>query len=235
MTRETRRWNLSLTLTIAGGLFLLNAIFGRYLVVPGYIESLESGQGMGDAAQAVGVWKVARYLLWAYSFKLGIYLIVLGAALRTVMERRTFRALAAGGLVYIGFAYAPLPAAPSLVYGLAGAAITAMVLLVVYRWASQRSELSPRARTSADLRMVGYFFFAMATYTLCPLMGVRTFALQPERMIEYGLQADAASFSFHLLIELVLGWAFILMSTRPRVPEPIDVIEPRDAPFTTSL
>ena len=48
----------------------------------------------------------------------------------------------------------------------------------------------------------------LATYTLCPLMGIKTFALQPEKMINYGLQAEAASFTFHLLIELVLGWLF---------------------------
>jgi hypothetical protein len=189
---------------------------------------------MGDAAQAVGLWKVVRYLLWAYSFKLGIYLIVLSAALRTAMERRTFWALVAGGLAYVGFAYAPLPAAPSLIYGLAGGAITVMALAIVYRWARERDDMEPRPRTSADLRMVGYFFFAMATYTLCPLMGVRAFALQPERMIEYGLQADAASFSFHLLIELVLGWTFILLSTRSRAVEPIDLTEPRAPSVTAS-
>lgn len=232
---HTRRQSASLILTIAGGLFLVNAVFGRFLVVPGYIESLESGQGMGDAAEAVGVWKVVRYLLWAYSFKLGIYLVVLGAALRTAMARRTLWALTAGGFVYVGFAYMPLPAAPSLIYGLAGGSITVMVLAIVYRWARARDQLAARMRTSADLRMVGYFFFAMATYTLCPLMGVRAFALQPERMIEYGLQADAASFSFHLLIELVLGWAFILMSSRPRVTQPIEEVEPPAASLTESL
>lgn len=230
-TSATTRENTALFLIIAGGLFLLNAIFGRYVVVPGYIESLEAGQGMGEVAQEVGVWKVVRYLLWAYSFKLGVYLVVLGAALRTAMKRRVVWALTAGGFIYIGFAYMPLPAAPSLVYGIAGGAITVMVLAVVYRWARERDCLSPELRTSADLRMVGYFFFAMATYTLCPLMGVRAFALQPERMIEYGLQADAASFSFHLLVELVLGWAFILMSTRLRTGERIKA-EPRDTSIT---
>jgi hypothetical protein len=43
---------------------------------------------------------------------------------------------------------------------------------------------------------------------------VKTFALSPEKMIRYGLQAEAASFAFHLLIELVLGWLFIALSFR---------------------
>jgi len=130
------------------------------------------------------------------------------------MGSRTFWALAAGGIVYIGFAYMPLPAAPSIVYGLAGGAITVMLLAILYRWARDRDGLAIPMRRASDLRMIGYFFLAMATYTLCPLMGVRAFALQPARMIEYGLEADAAYLSFHLLIELVLGWMFILLSTR---------------------
>jgi len=69
-------------------------------------------------------------------------------------------------------------------------------------------------RSASDYRMAGYFFFAMATYTLCPLMGVKTFALAPEKMIQYGLQLEAASFAFHLLIELVLGWLFTSLSFR---------------------
>ena len=62
--------------------------------------------------------------------------------------------------------------------------------------------------------MIGYFFFGMASYTLCPLLGVKAFALEPEKMIQYGLQSEAASFAFHLLIELVLGWIFIAFSFR---------------------
>ena len=54
----------------------------------------------------------------------------------------------------------------------------------------------------------------MATYTLCPLLGVKAFALYPEKMIEFGLQAEAGSFAFHILIELVLGWLFIVLSFR---------------------
>jgi hypothetical protein len=54
----------------------------------------------------------------------------------------------------------------------------------------------------------------MATYTLCPLLGVKAFALAPEKMIQYGLQAEAASFAYHVLIELLLGWLFTAISYR---------------------
>jgi len=45
-------------------------------------------------------------------------------------------------------------------------------------------------------------------------MGVKAFALSPEKMIQYGLQAEAASLAFHVLIELVLAWLFTALSFR---------------------
>ncbi|MFC1981440.1 hypothetical protein ACFLVN_04265 [Chloroflexota bacterium] len=74
------RKKTSIILLAVGIMFLINAIFGRYLVLPGYLESLENGSsGIPDN---VGVWKIIRYLMWAYSFKLGIFFIVLGALLK---------------------------------------------------------------------------------------------------------------------------------------------------------
>ena len=92
-----------------------------------------------------------------------------------------------------------------------------MALFMIYaflHWANERDRLPEYQRTASDYRLTGYFFFAMATYTLCPLLGVKTFVLAPEKMIQYGLQHEAASFAFHILIELVLGWLFTALSFR---------------------
>jgi hypothetical protein len=123
------------------------------------------------------------------------------------------------GFVYIAFAYIPMPVPASIVFGLAGGMMTLMMVFVIWRWARERDKLDPTHRKPGDLRMAGFFFFAMATYTLCPLLGVKAFALSPERMIRYGLQAEAASFAFHLLIELVLGWLFVALSFRLERPK----------------
>jgi len=92
--------------------------------------------------------------------------------------------------------------------------MTLFMIYIFLRWANERVQLDELQKTASDYRMAGYFFFGMATYTLCPLLGVKAFALAPEKMIQYGLQAEAASFAFHLLIELVLGWAFLALSYR---------------------
>ena len=203
----------STILIAVGFLFLLNAILGRYIVLPGYLAGLEQGVAtLEGASQAASAWEIGRYLLWAYSFKLGIYFLVFGAMFRTEMSSARKWAIAIGGFVYIAFAYIPLPSPTSIVFGVAGGVMTVLMIFVVWRWGNGRSSLPSSRQTASDYRMVGYFFFGMATYTLCPLLGVKTFALTPEKMIEYGLQGEAASFAFHLLIELLLGWIFIALS-----------------------
>jgi hypothetical protein len=206
---------LSIIFSGLGFLFLLNAILGRYLVLPGYLASLEQGQTtLESVSQAVSAWKIIRYLLWAYSFKLGIYFFILGATLRTNMSSTRKWWIAIGGFVYIAFAFVPLPSPDSIIFGIAGGLMTLFMIFIFLRWANERDQLLEPQRTASDYRMAGYFFFAMATYTLCPFMGVKTFALAPEKMIQYGLQQEAASFAFHILIELVLGWLFTSLSFR---------------------
>ena len=198
-----------------GFIFLLNAIFGRSIVLPGYLAGLEAGGNtLEGASQVTSTWKVIRYLLWAYSFKLGIYFIILGAIFRTEMSSSRKWMIGIGGFVYIAFAYIPLPGPTSIVFGIAGGLMTLLMIFIVLRWSSERMKLEEPERTVSDYRMAGYFFFGMATYTLCPLLGVKAFALSPEKMIQYGLQGEAASFAYHLLIELVLGWILIALSFR---------------------
>ncbi len=204
---------VSTIFTALGILFLLNAILGRYIVLPGYLAGLEQGAAtLEGASQAATVWEIARYLLWAYSFKLGMYFVILGAIFRTEMSPRRKRMIVGGGFVYIAFAYIPLPNPASVVFGLAGGLMTVLMVFVFWLWAKGRAHLESAQKTVSDYRMTGYFFFGMATYTLCPLLGVKTFALSPEKMIRYGLQREAATFAFHLLIELLLGWIFIALS-----------------------
>jgi len=198
-----------------GILFLINAILGRYIVLPGYLAGLDAGGGtLEGASQVASPWKIARYLLWAYSFKLGIYFIILGSILKTGMSSTRKWAIAIGGFIYVGFAYIPLPTPTSLVFGVAGGVMTLLMIFVFLRWAARRNTLPEEQKIASDYRMAGYFFFGMATYTLCPLLGVKAFALYPEKMIQYGLQAEAGSFAFHILIELALGWLFTALSFR---------------------
>lgn len=197
-----------------GVAFLINAIFGRYLVLPGYLQSLETMSLTGqNVRQTAPLWGIIRYLLWAYSYKLGIFFMILGASLNAGMNAGRFRLFLIGGLAYVIFAYIPLPA-HALFFGIGGGVITLLLLFIAHYWTKARQHLEDGQKTATDYRMAGYFFFAMATYNLCPLMGVKAFALQPEKMIRYGMQSEAASFATHIMIELMLGWICIFLSER---------------------
>lgn len=195
-----------------GIIFILNAIPGRYLVLPGYLSSLEAGGSTIDtAAHAVPVWKIIRYLVWAYSFKVGVFFVCFGVLLRTSIPAARFWLLVSGGFLYLMLAYIPFPGPYPLFFGIGGSLITVLLMLILISWANERNGLEDSAKPSADCRLIGYFFLAMATYNLCPLMGVKTFGLYPEKMIRFGLQAEAASFASRIMIELVLGWLFIFL------------------------
>ena len=143
-----------------------------------------------------------------------MYLIILGTAYWVEMLSKHRWVFAVGGLAYISFAYIPLPTPTSGVFGFAGSIMAVFMVFIFVQWAKQRTQLSDMQKIVGDYRMVGYFFFAMATYTSCPFLGVKTFALAPEKMIQYGLQQEAVSFAFHILTELVLGWLFIALSLK---------------------
>ncbi len=200
-----------------GILFLLNAIPGRYLVLPGYLSSLEAGRSTVEAAgQAVPLWKIIRYLVWAYSFKLGVFFVGTGALMRASIPARRFWLMVSGGILYLLLAYVPIYGPRSLFFGIGGSLITILLVLILMRWAKQRGGLEESEKVSADYRLIGYFFFAMATYNLCPLLGVKAFGLYPDKMIRFGLQTEAASFASHIMTELVFGWFFIFLSHRRR-------------------
>ena len=200
----------------------MNAVFGRYLVLPGYLSSLEQGRGtIETASQTIPLWKIIRYLIWAYSFKLGIFFVGIGVLLRTSMSGVRLWLLVSGGLVYIMLAYVPFPGPYALFFGIGGGLITVLLIFILMGWAEERNHLKESEKIAADYRLMGYFFFAMATYNLCPLMGVKAFGLYPEKMIHYGLQAEAAAFASRIMIELLLGWIFIFLSYRKRHREEV--------------
>jgi hypothetical protein len=213
---------IGIGLCAVGILFLVNAIFGRYIVLPGYFQSLEAGTSAASVPENVPILKVVRYLVWAYSYKLGIYFFVLGAMSYSRREKRDRLLFLLIGFIYIGFAYMDLPFDSSLFFGIGGAILT---LALLYLFSNMNVARADRTETGRILFLnLGYYFLAMAAYNLCPLLGVKCFALQPEKMILYGLQSQAASFSNHIMIELVLGFLCICVyrvshTFSPRAPK----------------
>jgi hypothetical protein len=189
---------------VIGGLFLVNAVFGRYIVLPGYLERLEAGGGIPEGVPLI---KIIRYVVWAFSFKLGVFFFIIGALLCRSKPRKEILVFSGAGLVYIALAYAPLPFQSSLFFGVGGAIVTAVSLILLWTIAGGRH---CGGKGGGLLECLGIFFIVNGIYNLCPLMGVRCFALYPEKMMRYNLQEDAFSFANHIMIEFALGLSFLL-------------------------
>jgi hypothetical protein len=257
----TMRKVIYIIFLVTGCLFLINALFGRYIVLPGYFDSLETGMAQGrDLPNNVPVWKIIRYLVWAFSFKFGCYFILLAGLIRKSFGTKTVILVSVLGLLYISIAYMPLPGPISLVFGIGGGIMTiciSLLFLLPEKEGGQGSKRPPakqvafaeskecrrqnlqikrrlvdidhpqrkwfsfdnesRRRLISLLKISGFFFFAMASYNLCPLLGIKTFGLYPEKMIRYGLTSEAASFATHILIELTIGWGLFLAARIIRV------------------
>ena len=193
-----------------GILFLVFAIFGRYLVLPGYFKSLDAGLTGGGIPENVPIILVLRYLLWAFSFKFGLYFFVIGAMIRAgrpLAERIIFASI---GFTYISIAYMDWPFDSSLFFGIGGGILTILFLILFTGIGAKKDDR--KSGKDAFFLYLGYFFLAMAAYNLCPFCGVKCFALYPEKMIQYGLQGEARSFANHIMSELVFGWLFVVLS-----------------------
>jgi len=132
-------------------------------------------------------------MVWAYSFKLGIFAVTISALLKTNMKARRCWLYVLAGLIYIALAYIEIPGYHTLLFGIGGGIMTVLIVWSLLLLAGEHTAHPKTTEISSELKIIGYFFFAMATYNLCPLLGVKGFALQPEKMIEYGLQAQAIS------------------------------------------
>jgi hypothetical protein len=196
--------NIWMFFCIIGVLFILNAIFGRYIVLPGYFESLNNGGN--NIPENIPIFKIIRYLVWAFSFKFGVYFFVIGVLLKKHISKKDLIIFTVLGFIYIGFAYMEIPLKSSLFFGIFGGLTTVFAFILFW--------ILPKENVVQNniYEYIGYFFIINGFYNLCPLMGVKCFALYPEKMIQYNLQDTAFSFANHIMIEFALGFLFLMFS-----------------------
>ena len=202
-----------------GGLFVAYYLVARWflfrdhtaaLVLRDSLSQIKQSGLVGFLSAHVSSYLIA-YLIFAYAFKLGVVLLLIGGALKTKMKPRGVWLFSIGGVVYLALSYIPIGYSP-LFFGVQGIAILMLFLLIVLLWMKKRPELDELAKTAGDYRIVGYFFFIVATWNLCGIFGLAAFALKPEMMIEHGLQPNAITMTSHVIIELLLGWLFVFLA-----------------------
>jgi len=165
---------------------------------------------LGDPARAKVTGYLITYIIWVFSFKLGMLLALIGGALKAGMESRRLWFIIIGGTLYLLLCYVPIGYYPWF-FGIQGTIILLLFLFIIRYWMKRRPRLERSARTAGDLRIIGYYFFVVATWNLCGIFGVAAYALKPEIMIKQGLQSNAIALASHVMIELFLGWLFIFL------------------------
>ncbi len=172
------------------------------------------GDILANLSPAVVVW-----LLWAYSFRVGMLLAIIAGGLYSGMGKSGLSLLGAGGVAYLVTCYLPFVEYSARYYGILGTGILVLFLFLVWDWARRRLGLGRSAKIASDLRMTGHFFLVMATWSLCGIFGIVTYALQPEIMLARGLQPAAVMLTSHVMAELTLGWFFLFLASRKEQAE----------------
>lgn len=176
------------------------------------IESEVAMLGLVGMQAKYGDSGLAKLLLFAFSFALGLGISLIGAALLggTANSR-------AGRLGAIALLLVLVPIlipgifntqhSPSY-FGYGGMAIMVLVAASLWFWGQYRLRLTGTMRTAADLQGLGLLSFALAAWNLCGFAGMPGFALNPEKMMALAAVPFAVGQLKAVMALFVLGWIF---------------------------
>jgi hypothetical protein len=91
-------------------------------------------------------------------------------------------------------------------FGTGGYLFLLVLLAVTWFWGKYRASLPREARAGTDLKGAGYLYFAVATWNLCGIGAMPSFALEPDRMIELGTREFATGQMKTVMVLLLIGW-----------------------------
>lgn len=211
---ETDAWTKGLVLL--GALFFIYAVLGNYVALPGFVRFLERGEvsragNSFDVAVLIGMIKM---IAWMLSFQLGLLCLAFAALRRGGVRPKLMYWGIVATVCWLAFTALPLPRPLAAFYIVFGSAILCLIGSMTWRWASLRSTVPDELKRKHDQRLVGYLFFGFATWDVCGLGSVGMM-LDPERVIELGVQEILASQSTKIMIEFAIGWLFTWFSVAP--------------------
>lgn len=200
-----------------GILFLLYAFAGNYVTLPGFRNFMARG-GTSDAGNTLDMDVIIgaiKTITWFFSFQLGIIFTVTGIMLFQGIAAKYVRRFAVVGLLYLIFAGIPpvLDEPITAVFVLIGTGILILLPTAISYWARRRAALSGSLAAIADLNLLGYMFFAFATWNVCGLGSVARI-LHPEQVQSLGTQAIINTQMTKIVIEFALAWLFICLAQR---------------------
>ena len=169
--------------------------------------------GWGDPPIVVRVSQTlgqTAFFLWAFSVPIGLILAGIGALLY-VGAKGSRIAFFGVGMVLIVF-LVDLVLRMYLVktdshwhsaFGIGGALILIMFAGLLWLWAKKRRTLEADEKAVADFQLVGYGFFLLASWFICGAFGAQ---------FSQGMTSFTPRSPLNIMIYLVLGWLFLLIS-----------------------
>ena len=90
-------------------------------------------------------------------------------------------------------------------FGFFGAAILVVFIALIWDWAKRRKGLEGKMQSAADLRLVGYVFFIIATWFICGAFGAQ---------FSESLSQFIPRSPVNIILNLFLGWLFLFLAQR---------------------
>ncbi len=200
-----------------GLLLLAYAFAGNYVALPGFRNFMARGgtSAAGNTIDFDVIVGALKTIIWLFSFQLGIIFTIIGSMLFQGIDSKFIRTFAVVGLLYLFFAGLPpvLNEPISAVFVMSGTGILCLLPLAIWYWAKQRATLFGSPATIADLNLLGYAFFAFATWNVCGLGSVARI-LHPEQVQLLGTQALINTQMTKIVIEFALAWLFVCLAQR---------------------
>jgi hypothetical protein len=151
--------------------------------------------------------------LWALSVPLGTFIVAIGAALTSRVERQVIWLLI---LLIVFFTIWQIAGTTSqmipALFGVGGGLITLFFLGSTWQWARIRPTLTGAGKTGSDLRMLGFIFFVVAAWNLCGIFGMGNYVLRPELADKFSVPiSDTIDAASRVMVLLVLAWGFTFL------------------------
>lgn len=201
---------LSGFLSATGMLFLVYAVAGNYVALPGYIRFLERG-GASPAGNTLD-WAVvvgaAKTIVWMYAFQLGALALGIACSMRAGLYTRYIVIAALAWLPL--WSWPSLPAPGAWFYIAFGGLILICIALVLLQPREGRA-----TRLSGTLMLGAVLFFAIATWEVCGL-GSTGRMLHPEQAATPLAHNLLVTQSSKLMIEFMLAWGLLCLALLTR-------------------
>ena len=153
------------------------------------------------------------FTFWALSVPLGSLITALGLVLYIRLEKFRifiFITCSLGLLSWLGF-WSQSILYPTI-YGIGGGLILLSFCISIWSLAKTRMISDNHKKNVLDLRAISYIFFVITAWGMCGLLGIPSFGLRPEQLLEYKTQDTLLTMGVKVLVCFTLGWIFLALS-----------------------